>query len=443
MRDGLKVENCNIYAISTKYLDGMWVGGICGYNAKEKGKGIYSYTNCSVKNTKIGFDYEGWVNAETRAEKSEFVSLYVEPTVGAFVGNVSVSSVFENCTLENYLIATNKKTGFYGALVAGDVTFKNCTHAQTDEEWNEFAGVYGFEGKVDETDLKWVDAVYTSSPSTVITQVSTSKTEYIEGDKVVFNVSINKDDRNEGDNWWIALFHKGEYSTSNQDGYLFYTYIYSDVNETYNVGGKSLFLPLEESLAWTAGVRPFNVFPVGEYEIVLFNKYEADDVTYKVVDRHEFKVSVDPDAPVVEKTTQINVDKTEYAVGEDVIVNVTVSAEDYASYAQESFWVGIYHKGHNADNRDYLGYVYLYNAGTEALGGWTTIRNLGGKETFSLFDPNATIDWGAYTGKPVGTPEEILASCVYELPAGEYEVVLINDGLGAYTSVASATLTIV
>ncbi len=46
-RDNLHVENCNIYAISTEYMDSMWVGGISGVTDQSTG---YLYTNCSVKN---------------------------------------------------------------------------------------------------------------------------------------------------------------------------------------------------------------------------------------------------------------------------------------------------------------------------------------------------------------------------------------------------------
>ena len=42
----------------------------------------------SVKNLKIGFDYESYEAATTKAEKNKYISLVNEAIVGGFVGTI-------------------------------------------------------------------------------------------------------------------------------------------------------------------------------------------------------------------------------------------------------------------------------------------------------------------------------------------------------------------
>ena len=297
VRKNLNVENCNIYAISTEYMDSMVVGGICAAQRRE-GNGTFVYSDCSVKNTKIGFDYESW-NKATGIDKNKYVSVWIEPTVGGFLGSVGTKSTFENCQLENYLIATNKKTGFYGSL-STTVEFDNCTHEQKDANWNEFTGVYGKNGKVDETELNWKSATYTPSTSTRTTLVETNKTQYYVGEKIAMHITVSQEEipdyyvQNTPEDialhgkWWMAIYKKGD-KERNQDSYLCYSYLFNfevreDLAESYYTGknllGKTYFFPLEESgMVWC---NPYTGAPEsldeGEYELVLINGYASANV---------------------------------------------------------------------------------------------------------------------------------------------------------------------
>ncbi len=308
-RDNLHVENCNIYAISTEYMDSMWVGGISGVTDQSTG---YLYTNCSVKNLKIGFDYESYEAATTKAEKNKYISLVNEAIVGGFVGTIGTQVKFVNCTLDNYLIATTRKTGYYGSL-SRKVEFENCSHTQSNPNWNEIKGVYNYTDKVDESELNWNDATYVKpEPKPAITQVSTNKEEYLVGEKIVVNVTAAKEDIDENNlhYLWVGLYRKGDFDANNGAGYLAYVYLYDNPNYTASPDGSdwwtkyrslknrtTFFLVGETTVDWgVTNATPETMaeaipdqLDAGEYELVLINDgvgsyYAADRVEFSIVE---------------------------------------------------------------------------------------------------------------------------------------------------------------
>lgn len=299
VRDNLHVENCNIYAISTEYMDSMWVGGITGQLSQSAG---YLYTNCSVKNLKIGFDYESYSKATTKLEKNKYISLVNEAIVGGFVGTIATPTKFVNCTLDNYLIASTRKTGYYCSLTS-TVEFENCTHTQSDVNWNEIKGVYNYEDKVDESNLNWNNATYVKpQPQPAQTTLSTNKTEYTVGEKIVVFVTaesdyvVTNDNLSEAGNWWIAFFRKGDFDV-NQDSYLGYSYLLNfdqeGLNESFYThknlqGKKSFFLLQEAGMYWNGNPAPSEL-EAGDYELVLFNGYASPEV-YNVELRVDFSI---------------------------------------------------------------------------------------------------------------------------------------------------------
>lgn len=300
VRDNLHVENCNIYAISTEYLDSMWVGGITGQISQSAG---YLYTNCSVKNLKIGFDYESYEKATTKAEKNKYISLVNEAIVGGFVGTIATPTKFVNCSLDNYLIATTRTTGYYSSLTSS-VEFIGCTHTQSNTNWNAIKGVYNYEDKVDETNLNWNNATYVKpEPKPPVSSLSTNKTEYVVGEKIVMFVSaatdyeVTAENYTEKGNWWLACYRKGDYEVNGQDSYMFYTYLlnFDDLTvlpETFytnkNLQGKKYFFPMEESgLVWCVD-KPAEL-EVDEYELVLINGYAKPGV-YNLELRYTFSI---------------------------------------------------------------------------------------------------------------------------------------------------------
>ncbi len=299
VRENLNVINCEIFGISTEYMDSMWVGGISGVCDQSAG---YLYKNCTVSNVKIGFDYDSYAAATTMQEKNQYVSLVNEAIAGGFVGTIGTKTKFENCTLDNYLIATTRKTGYYSGL-SSKVEFENCFHIQSDPNWNGHVGVYNRTQQIDETDLNWADATYVKpTPQPPKSSLSTSKNEYVVGEKIVVFVTAESDyvvtneNMEEAGKWWVALFRKGSFET-NQDSYLAYSYLLNfdqdGLDESFYThknlqGKKSFFLVQEAGMYWNGNPAPAEL-EEGEYELVLFNGYASPGV-YNVELRANFAV---------------------------------------------------------------------------------------------------------------------------------------------------------
>lgn len=178
LRQNLTVQDCAIYAVSSKGATGtsVYLGGIVG---REKA-GVSEtpdneatwwarYHDCSVKNVKLGWNYEAWSNATTPDEKALYAPVSGNNTyVGLFFGSLeSTSMTLKNFVAENYLIA-HTNDGFYTGLV-GNFTSSNYYNDNVTEsvnaEWNNGVnGIYGVpndEGnvsqqEVDKTTMKWI-----------------------------------------------------------------------------------------------------------------------------------------------------------------------------------------------------------------------------------------------------------------------------------------------
>lgn len=118
-----------------------------------------TYKDCTLNNVKLGYGYANW-KAEydkTQNKDNEFISSegFTQSYVAAFIGYARSEIVFENCSIENYTIATNGATGYYSYVAGGDpassVTLINCTQIKGD---GEYAGIW-HDGAEITDGLKW------------------------------------------------------------------------------------------------------------------------------------------------------------------------------------------------------------------------------------------------------------------------------------------------
>lgn len=169
-RKNINVENCNAFATDSVNGQKVRLGGVVGH-VEQTSKGLQLqdkllYENITVKNVKLGFDYASWNNADADKKADYLMKEGSENKlfVGGFMGELTTTEVtinhvagnvvFNNCKLENYLIATTNTAGtseFYGECNdrALELTTLNITKTQ-DETWNGGVnGYYRTTGKVE------------------------------------------------------------------------------------------------------------------------------------------------------------------------------------------------------------------------------------------------------------------------------------------------------
>lgn len=170
-RDNLNLNNCELYAVNRQNNQRIQIGGLAGdikqYTSTDPGLQYFvpmKYTNCSLTNIKLGYDYESW-KAEydkTQNKDNEFISSagFTQSYVAAFVGYARSQIIFENCSIENYTIATNGKTGYYSYVDAGNgssipvssVTLTNCAQVKGS---GEFAGIWDDGAERADENIQW------------------------------------------------------------------------------------------------------------------------------------------------------------------------------------------------------------------------------------------------------------------------------------------------
>ena len=174
VRENLNLENVEIYAINRENSQRVVIGGLAG-DIQQATAAVDSddpnhsyfvpivYKDCTLTNVKLGYDYASW-KAEydkTQNKDNEFISSegFTNSFVAAFVGYARSAIVFENCSIENYTIATNGATGYYSYVDAGNgstkpassVTLTNCSQVKGN---GEYAGIW-HDGAEITDGIKW------------------------------------------------------------------------------------------------------------------------------------------------------------------------------------------------------------------------------------------------------------------------------------------------
>lgn len=200
-----------------------------------------------------------------------------------------------------------------GDLPSG-VTVEYLNNTLTDAGTSQAVAIFKFDG----LELERRYAVLSVVPAD-FERLTLNKTSYYE-DESILVTAIAPNGSAEG-TWWVGL-----YLTSDTDfntAKSIYWYYVIDACHTsgtaYNIKEQS----------FNSERIDLKELPKGEYKMVLFNTSG-----YTVEKQIVFEIL---EAPVSEEKGTVSVNKTQYAVGEDVLITATRPANNF-----KSFWVGIY-----------------------------------------------------------------------------------------------------
>lgn len=174
--------------------------------------------------------------------------------------------------------------------------------------------------------------------------VSSNKTEYAVGEDILITAISNKPGA------WVGIFVKGDVVGVHRNHAIYY-YTVQDDNHTsgtaYNI---------KEQIN-DSNRNEFNNLPAGKYTIILFA-----NAGYLIEEQFDIQIGTNDEQPA---EVSLSTDKTEYAVGETIVVTTTCETS--------GAWVGIYNVTDNISTSDSLKYFYIENGSdkvynfTEAL----------------------------------------------------------------------------
>ena len=171
--------------------------------------------------------------------------------------------------------------------------------------------------------------------------VTSDKTQYAVGEDILITATSNKTGA------WVGIFVKGDVIGAHRNPAIYYYYVADETHtsgETYNIKQQV-----------NDGFRSeFNNLPAGKYTIVLFA-----NVGYLIDEQFDIQIGTNEEQPA---QAQLSTNKTEYTVGEAIVVTTTCETE--------GAWVGIYNTTDNLSTTDSIKYFYIEN-GTDKVYNFT------------------------------------------------------------------------
>lgn len=226
--------------------------------------------------------------------------------------------------------------------------------------------------------------------------LTTDKDTYQYGDDIMVTATGNKND-------WVALYKKDDVIGSTKDGGIESIYWYY-VATNGNVSGQPFNIRKGTQNSSRKDWTEVRNLPAGEYKLLLL-----ENDTYTVL--QEKNITIEGEAPVVDEKS-ISTDKDTYTEGEDIQVTAIGDKAD---------WVGIYKAddkvGKTSDGGVPSIYWYTVNDGVHKSG-----DSVGIKTTTKATERT---DW----------------DLVKDLPAGDYKVVLLENG--GYNILKQKNITII
>ncbi len=211
--------------------------------------------------------------------------------------------------------------------------------------------------------------------------LTTDKDVYKYGDDIMVTATGDKHD-------WVALYKKDDVIGSTKDGGIESIYWYYVA--VGNVSGEAFNIRKGTANSSRVDWSEVKDLPAGEYKLLLL-----ENDTYTILKQKNF--TIEGEAPAIEKS--ISTDKDTYTEGEDIKVTAVGDKAD---------WVGIYKEDDIVGASSAGGvpsiYWYTVNDGTHKSGDTVSI-----KETTAATERS---DWNE----------------VKDLPAGNYKIVLLEDG---------------
>jgi len=326
-------------------------------------------------------DNENPASRSLATDKAEYTEGETVMVTASGIGADWVGIYLKNDTVEN---GTDKSIYWYNVADHNGAAF-DITKGEKNSERQDLFGLPAGEYKVvlcangGYDVVSQVDITITKNAVPAERSLVTDKTEYTEGETVMVTASgIGAD--------WVGIYLKNDMVENGTDKSI-YWYNVADHN------GASFDITKGEN---NSERQDLFGLPAGEYKVVLCANGGYDVVS-------QVDITITKNTAPVERS--LVTDKTEYKAGEPVMVTASGTGSD---------WVGIYLKDDVVDS--------IANGGVESIY-WYDVKDHNG-ESFDISK-----------GKPNKTRSDL-----YDLPAGEYKVVLCEDGL--YTVAKQVDITI-